>query len=209
MTSLNITLDSIPRLDGKVAIITGEFWHRNQRLYKPTYIESGGASGIGYGAAKILTSKGATVHILDIFKPSDEELAVPNLTYHACDISDWSSLLAVFKKVGTVDFAFANAGISETFNAFADEFDESGELKEPEYPVLDINLKSVLNFVKIAWSTMRRNSTHGSIVITTSATGYAPEQSLPIYAAGKAAVRFKRTHEAMLKACADEIGTSS
>ncbi|KAF1993249.1 NAD(P)-binding protein [Amniculicola lignicola CBS 123094] len=150
MTSLKITIDSIPRLDGKVAIIT--------------------------------------VHILDIFKPSDEELAIPNLTYHACDISKWSDLLAVFKQVGTVDFAFANAGISETFDVFADEFNEAGELKEPNYPVLDVNLKSVLNFVKIAWSTMKRNGTHGSIVITTSATGYVPEQSLPVYAAGKAAL---------------------
>lgn len=60
---------------------------------------------------------------------------------------------------------------------------------EPTYPVLEVNLKAVLNFVKLAWSKMRKQGTGGSIVLTTSATAYAPEQSLPVYAAGKLAVR--------------------
>ena len=94
----------------------------------------------------------------------------------------------MFDAVGPVDFAFANAGVSEETNYFADVLDAEGELQEATFSVLDVNLRGVLNFVKLAWSTMRKHNIQGSIVITTSATAYAPEQSLPVYAAGKLAV---------------------
>lgn len=125
------------------------------------------------------------MHILDLEKPAEPQ---PELHFHQVNVASWEELRALFVTVGTVDYAFANAGVSEETNYFADVFDEDGRLTEPTYSVLDVNLRGVLNFVKLAWSTMRRNKTAGSIVITTSATGYAPEQSLPVYAAGKTAV---------------------
>lgn len=84
--------------------------------------------------------------------------------------------------------AFANAGISEVTNTFSDSFDGEGLLSEPSYDVIDINFRSVVNFVKLAWHSMKIHGVGGSIVITTSATAYAPEQSLPVYAASKIAV---------------------
>lgn len=85
--------------------------------------------------------------------------------------------------------AFANAGISEHTDYFQDELGDDGLLAEPKYnELLDVNLRAVINFVKLSASAMRRQGTGGSIVITTSATAYAPEQSLPVYAGAKLAV---------------------
>lgn len=83
---------------------------------------------------------------------------------------------------------FANAGISEVTNTFTDQFDEENRLLEPSYAVVDVNLRGVVNVVKLAWHSMKKHGVAGSIVITTSATAYAPEQSLPLYAASKIAV---------------------
>lgn len=85
---------------------------------------------------------------------------------------------------------FANAGVSEETDYFADTFDDNGALEEPEYGVLGVNLRAVLNVIKLGWNRMRRDNVAGSIVVTTSATAYAPEQSLPVYSAAKLAVCF-------------------
>jgi short-subunit dehydrogenase len=96
----------------------------------------------------------------------------------------------VFEEVGQVHFAFANAGICDKSpeGYYDDVFDDNGSLQEPEYSMIDINLKSVLNFVKLAWSSMRRYKVQGSIVITASSTALVPEQSAPVYSSSKVAV---------------------
>ncbi|KAK4866743.1 hypothetical protein LT330_007906 [Penicillium expansum] len=156
-------------------------------------IITGGSSGIGYAAAQVLASKGATVHILDRNSPKDDDdesyRQNPRLIVHKCDVSKWDELRGVFDLIGPVDFVFANAGVSESTNYFADTWDATtGLLEEPTYDVLDVNLRAVLNVVKLTWSSMKRHQIKGSIVITTSATAYAPEQSLPVYAGGKLAL---------------------
>ena len=83
----------------------------------------------------------------------------------------------------------SNAGVSEETDYLADASDDHDELLEPTYGVLDVNLRGVLNFTKLAVSHFRRRRHAGSIVITSSATAYAPEQSLPVYSASKLAVR--------------------
>ncbi|KAK2755487.1 hypothetical protein FQN54_006424 [Arachnomyces sp. PD_36] len=171
MASLTITEQSIPSLEGTVAIITG------------------GSSGIGYAAAQILSAKGANVHILDINAPQDESyLKNPKLFMHKCNVANWAELRSIFNEIGAVNYVFANAGVSESTNYFADTLDAEGLLEEPSYDVLDVNLRGVLNVVKLGWSSMKKRGIKGSIVITTSATAYAPEQSLPVYAGGKLAL---------------------
>ena len=74
-----------------------------------------------------------------------------------------------------------------------------------------MNLRGVLNFVKLAVRAMRKvgggdeGGRGGSIVITWSATVYAPEQSLPVYSASKLAVcfppPFKPPFSAYLRVC--------
>lgn len=61
-------------------------------------------------------------------------------------------------------------------------------MKEPDRLLTNVNVHGVFNFVKLALYQMRKQKTEGSIVITASATAYAPEQSLPVYSAAKHAV---------------------
>ena len=134
-----------------------------------------------------MAERGASVHVLDLNLPSKD---VPGVQFYKCNVAHWEELRDVFDTVGPVDYAFANAGVSEEVDYFADELDSHGKLVEPTYRVLDINVRAVYNFVKLAWSSMRKREGRpgGSIVITTSASGYAPEQSLPVYSSGKLAV---------------------
>jgi NAD(P)-dependent dehydrogenase (short-subunit alcohol dehydrogenase family) len=108
--------------------------------------------------------------------------------FHQCSTTSWANLVALFDSIPRLDMVFANAGVSEEKNYFADTFDKDGKLEDPGFSVLDVNLRGVLNIVKLGWSKMRRDGVHGSIVVTTSATAYAPEQSLPVYSAGKLAL---------------------
>lgn len=142
----------------------------------------GGSSGIGLATAKILAGRGAHVHILDVKRP---EAMPPNARYHPCDVTRWEELRDAVDEIGQVDYAFANAGVSDHTDYLTDHLDKNGRLMEPDYAFLDVNMSAVFNFVKISWRKMRQNGTPGSIVVTTSATGYAPEQSLPIYSSGR------------------------
>ncbi|KAI3322260.1 short chain dehydrogenase reductase [Xylariaceae sp. AK1471] len=169
MASLHIEESDIPMQNGKVAIITG------------------GSSGIGLAAAVLLAKKGAKVHILDINPLGDD---IENVQHRCCNIANWEELRTAFEEIGHVDYVFANAGVSEETDYFADHTDSNGQLVEPSYRVIDVNLRAVYNVVKLAWSQMRKQDrqTPYSVVITTSASGYAPEQSLPVYSSGKLAL---------------------
>lgn len=175
MTSLHFTINDIPDLHGKRVII------------------SGASAGIGLAAAEIFATKGAWVLNLDLNPPEEGSQAPKNGTieYRRCDVSSWEQLTAAFHYAGNIDIAVANAGICEETNYFEDAFDSvTGNLIEPEYRVLDINIRAVCNFTKLALSHFRKHSERaGSIVINSSATAYAPEQSLPVFSASKLAVR--------------------
>ncbi|KAM5478040.1 putative secondary metabolism biosynthetic enzyme [Microsporum canis] len=163
MTSLDIKLEDIPSLVGKKVILTG------------------GSSGIGLAAAKTFAHRGAQVLILDVKSPLEP---LPSaVEYRKCDISKWAELQSAFSHAGNVDIAVANAGVSEETDYFSDTFDPEGG-----YPVMEVNLRAVLHFVKLSLSHFRKRKCQGSIVITSSATAYSPEQSLPVYSACKLAV---------------------
>ncbi|KAM7183710.1 hypothetical protein V8F20_012515 [Naviculisporaceae sp. PSN 640] len=171
--SLTITDDDIPSLQGEVAIITG-----------------------------------AQVFVLDLNAPdastippapAGEPLLPAKATFIHCDVSSWQSLRSAFEQAvsqgtGRIDIAIANAGVSEEYDYFADRYDEkTGELLAPGHGVIDVNFKGVVNFVKLAVHYMRKQEKpasdrpRGRIVITASATAYAPEQNLPVYSASKLA----------------------
>ncbi|KAL8898398.1 MAG: hypothetical protein Q9207_006721 [Kuettlingeria erythrocarpa] len=213
MTSLRLSISDIPRLQDKVAIITG------------------GTSGIGLATARILASRGATVHVLDLHPIRGDDLDVNGsqqdtdglsasqrqneednkrdddnaplkdasatekgpIHFHQCDITSFDSLLSFFTSIGHIDIAVANAGVSQEGDYFADTFGPDGTLEEPAYGVIDVNYRAVLNFVKLSMRAFRQQQQQegtggGSIVITSSATAYSPEQSLPVYSATKLAL---------------------
>jgi NAD(P)-dependent dehydrogenase (short-subunit alcohol dehydrogenase family) len=159
----------------------------------------GGSSGIGLAAAKIFAQRGARVLILDLNSPLD---TLPStIEYRRCDISKWDELRSAFAHAGSVDIAVANAGVSEDTDYFADTFDEQGALLELRSPVLEVNLRAVFNFVKLSLSHFRKRRCQGSIVITSSATAYSPEQSLPVYSACKLAVSHTMLYRSSLSLC--------
>jgi NAD(P)-dependent dehydrogenase (short-subunit alcohol dehydrogenase family) len=156
-------------------------------LADTSIVRTGGASGIGLAAVKILTSKGSKAFILDLAPP--EENVPAGATFIRCDTTSWDDLKRAYAQAAHVDIAIANAGVSEEQDYLEDQFDSAGELLQPRYDkVIDVNLRGVLDFVKLARSYMKRQGGGGSIVITSSATAYAPEQSLPVYSAVKHAV---------------------
>ena len=69
-----------------------------------------------------------------------------------------------------------------------DGFTSEGALEEPKYQVLDVNLRAVLNFAKLSLSKFKRQEPGSRLVLTSSATAYIPEQSLPVYSATKLAL---------------------
>ncbi|MCJ1462133.1 hypothetical protein MMC07_000733 [Pseudocyphellaria aurata] len=175
MASLRIEEASIPALDGKVALVTG------------------GASGLGLAAVKILAERGAKVIVLDLQSLSEEDCKnrfSDLVKFVSCDVTDWSQLRNCFLDIGHVDMVFANAGIGEAKPFLHEEFDlgDDGLPLEPSHSVLDVNFRAVLNIIKLSWSVMRRQESGGSIVLTSSVAAYSPECSLPIYGSLKLAL---------------------
>lgn len=180
MAAVQIEQSSLPDQPGKVAIITGKVAPVNlcsqplSSRFRAKYRSrpTGGSSGIGYAAAKTLASLGAKVHILDLSPPPDE---ISGLEFSACNVTSWDELRGFFDRIGHVDMVFANAGVSEETDYFQNTFDQHGALEEPKYGVLGVNYRAVLNCIKLGTRAMKRQGTGGSIVITTSATAFAPE----------------------------------
>lgn len=93
MTSFEVEDDALKTLKDKVIIVTG------------------GSSGIGLAAVKVLLSRGAKVVVGDVHT---EPLSPSDAFYQQVDVRDWSSQLHMFKqtiaKFGRIDHVFANAG---------------------------------------------------------------------------------------------------
>lgn len=129
------------------------------------------------------------MHALDINPPHPEDpTSHPNVHPAICDVSSWASLSSHFARIGHVDIAIANAGVSQSNDPFTDTFAADGSLEGPNLTVIDINFRAVVFFTKLALSAFKRQGPGGSLVITASATAYSPEQSLPVYSATKLGV---------------------
>ena len=80
---------------------------------------TGGASGLGLETVRLLASKGAYVTVADVQPPLDNSVLSKegqHVQYVKCDISDWASQTAAFKKA--IDFSPAKSlDIVTTFAA--------------------------------------------------------------------------------------------
>jgi NAD(P)-dependent dehydrogenase (short-subunit alcohol dehydrogenase family) len=148
-------------LKGRVAIVTG------------------GASGIGAAAVRLLRARGVRVASLDRERTgagSDLDLI--------CDVRDPAALDRaigeVVEKLGGLDLAFVNAGISGGFNAFLDLALEEWDR------VLEVNLRGAMLSIQRSARAIAATGRGGAIVATTSISGSVVDRPFPHYSAAKA-----------------------
>jgi NAD(P)-dependent dehydrogenase (short-subunit alcohol dehydrogenase family) len=144
-------------LDGKVAFITG------------------GASGIGRGAAERFAQEAAKIAIADVSPPEEAEevrAAIERrggqVVYFQCDVSDPAQVKkavdGTVAKFGRLDVVFANAGINGVWTPIE-------ELQPDEWDkTLNINLKGTYLTVHHAIPHLRKAG-GGSVIITSSVNG--------------------------------------
>lgn len=140
---------------GKVALITG------------------GASGLGWGAAKVLARRGAKVALLGR-TPESLDKAVAKLEAKGqqalaltADVSQSQKLEAAIKELesrwGRLDIVFANAGINGVWAPLE-------ELTEKEWnETLSVNLTGTFLTIKACLPLLKKQG--GSVVITSSVNG--------------------------------------
>jgi NAD(P)-dependent dehydrogenase (short-subunit alcohol dehydrogenase family) len=160
----------MPRLEGKVAVVTG------------------GASGLGEATVRLFCAEGAQVVIADVAddlgKPLAEELGGGALYQH-CDVlreEDVEAAVAgAVDAFGGLDVMFNNAGVGGNTASIlelpADDFDHT----------LAINLRGVFLGIKHAGRVMKERG-RGSIINTASAAGHFAGGVPYAYMASKAAV---------------------
>ena len=142
-------------LDGKVAFVTG------------------GGSGIGEAAARLLAEQGAKVVLISRTKSELEKVvgdikaAGGEATALEADVSDSETLKAAIDETvstyGRLDIVFANAGVNGTWAGIED-------LSEDDFrKTVDINL--VGTFLTIKYAVPHLKQQGGSIVVTASVNG--------------------------------------
>jgi 2-keto-3-deoxy-L-fuconate dehydrogenase len=142
-----------------------------------TAVVTGGGSGIGLAAARLLASRGARVAVLDL-KPGAEFVAVQ------ADVADDASVRRAVdfaaQHLGGIDILVNNAGIG-AIGTVADNPDEQW------HQVFDVNVVGMVRVSRAALPYLRRSS-RAAIVNTCSiaATAGLPQRAL--YSATKGAV---------------------
>jgi len=96
--------------------------------------------------------------------------------YIRTDVQSWSSLSHLFlTTMGAcqrIDIVVANAGL-QTTTFWKDTVDSNGDLQEPDWKVIDTNLKGIMATVKLALHYFQKNIVPGGrCVIVGSPDGY-------------------------------------
>lgn len=162
MTEVQIDDQTLKALAGKVIIITG------------------GSSGIGLATVSLALELGAKV-VMGDRNPPPPKVEHENMAFFTLDVTSWDALSGLFEKAvelhGRIDHVFANAGVAPRTTLLEETLDSNGKLLEPDYRVIDINLKSVMNTTALAIHYMKKQESGGSIVLTASAssTNSVPE----------------------------------
>ncbi|KAI0104256.1 3-oxoacyl-reductase [Nemania sp. FL0031] len=158
-----------PRLDGKVAIVTG------------------GASGFGKGIATKFVEEGAHVLIADLSEEAGQGVAkelgcafiVGDVTHRA----DWERLLKeAVEKFGKLDIVVNNAGAAYPNKATEDVTEAEFDL------VMNVNVKSVYLSSNVIVPYFVDKKIPGTFIQIASTAGLRPRPRLTWYNASKAAV---------------------
>ena len=161
----------MPRLDGKVALITGA------------------TGGIGRAASRLFADEGARVALVDLDESALQELVesigADRASYSVADVTDpvqsQAYVNAAAERWGGVDVYLANAGIEGQLSPITD------------YPidvfdrVMAVNVRGVWLGIKYVMPVMRERG-GGSIVVTSSTAGIGAGPDMSAYTTSKHAV---------------------
>ncbi|KAL4886192.1 hypothetical protein BJY04DRAFT_99377 [Aspergillus karnatakaensis] len=161
----------MPRLQGKVAIVTG------------------GGSGFGAAIATTFAAEGAKVIIADINTTGSEAVAAQdpsNILFQKVDVTseaDWKSVVALAaEKFGRVDVLVNNAGTSYRNKPTL-------EVTEAEWErVFNVNVKSIFYSAQVFIGKLIEQGTGGSVINISSTGASRPRPGLVWYNASKGAV---------------------
>jgi NAD(P)-dependent dehydrogenase (short-subunit alcohol dehydrogenase family) len=156
------------------------------KLIDKVALITGGSSGIGLAAAKLMIADGANVIIVGRsqkkLKAAVKELngKVDTINADASSVADIETIMNTIKATyGHIDILFANAGMSncppllETDEKFYNE-------------IMDINVKGVFFLFTKAFPLLAQNA---SVILTCSVTHGKGRPGDPLYSLTKAAVR--------------------
>lgn len=170
----------MPRLEGKVALITGA------------------AQGIGEETAIVFAKEGATVIVSDINDILGEAVSKKiggKCIYLTLDVSkedDWErAISSIVKRFGKLNILVNNAGITGFSKGFGPQDPENASL-ESWQGVHAVNLDGTFLGCKIAIKTMKhliKQNESGSIINISSRSGLVGIPNAAAYASSKAAMR--------------------
>ncbi|KAI1188544.1 3-oxoacyl-reductase [Nemania serpens] len=158
-----------PRLEGKVAIVTG------------------GASGFGKGIATKFVQEGAKVLIADLSEAAGQaagkELGCAFTVADVTKREDWERILKEsVEKFGKLDIVVNNAGAAYVNKATEDVTDADFDL------VMNVNVKSVYLSTNVVVPYFVEKKIAGNFIQIASTAGVRPRPRLTWYNASKAAV---------------------
>lgn len=160
------------------------------------YLNPGGASGIGAATVSLLHAHGALVIFGDISFSAGEAIQRrlgPTVHFVRCDVSNYTENVLLFKTAlsiyGRVDHAIANAGVTEVGNWLSGKLSEDDVETAPDSMTLDVNLKAVMWFARIAVVYLRKgNGGDRSLTLLSSVAGFTEAPGLWAYQAAKCGV---------------------
>ncbi|GME37610.1 related to 15-hydroxyprostaglandin dehydrogenase (NAD(+)) [Neofusicoccum parvum] len=135
-------------------------------------IVTGGAAGIGFALTKHLAQR---------------EIG-NNTLFIQCDVADWDSQAALFKKAfgwggGRIDLFAANAGVAEKQSIY--ELPDGPEPAKPNLKLLEVNLVAVFYGLRLYRHYARISGAGGKMIVTSSSAGLYPFPIAPMYATAK------------------------
>lgn len=171
------------------------------RLKDKVAIITGGARGIGMATAKLFCENGAKVQIWDVLPDGAEvvnELRKSgfDVSFNQVNVANFdeveSAVLALKKKLGSIDILINNAGITRDSSLLKMTLDQWQQ-------VINVNLNGVFNCTKAVAAIMKEQG-NGRIISASSIVGIYGNFGQTNYVASKSAVI------GMTKTWAKELG---